>query len=202
MKCSATRARTFSYSHTHRRTEQNTATVFVLIFPKGCSSTFSIKQKGGQQVGTHFLQDWAEGAEGTRPLGGQSVQEDLCAPLAALLRQDLLVLAQGEHLVVHQVGQHGAHVQLAQDLLPVLLEDPGCPSLPPSGEGPSAGPLLLLLLLLMVLSFLPPHEPAPGAAAKHLQLEERHQNFFHGSVNAGFDGGKAHRSRQGSHHAA
>lgn len=192
----------FLYTHSLTHTQKkSTDPVLVVIFPKGSSSTFSIKQKGGQQVGTHFLQDGAEGAEGTRPLGGQSVQEDLGAPLAALLRQDLLVLAQGEHLEVHQVGQHGAHVQLAQDLLPVLLEDPGLPSLPLPGEGPAAAPLMLLLLL-MLLPLLPPDEPAPGAAAKHLQLEERHQNFFHGSVNAISDVWKAHSSRRGNHHAA
>lgn len=133
----------------------------------GC--TFSVQQKGGEQVGAHLFQNGAEGAESSRPLGGQTVQEYLRPLLAALLSQDVLVLPQRENLVVHQVGQHGADVQLAQHLLPMLFEDPGRPSLPLPGARPLAGPLLLPLLL--------PHKPPLGAAAEHLEAEETHQNL-------------------------
>lgn len=155
--------------------------------------TFSVQQKGGQQVGAHFFQHRTEGAESSWPLGGQTVQEYLRPLLAGLLPQYFLVFPQRENLVVHQVGQHGADVQLAQHLLPMLLEDPRRPSLLLPGARPLAGPLLLPLLL--------PHKPPLRAAAEHLQAEETHQNFYHSSVSAGPEGREAHRSRQGSNHA-
>lgn len=146
-------------------------------------------------MGAHFFQNGTEGAESSRPLRGQTVQEYLRPLLAGLLSQYFLVLPQGENLVVHQVGQHSADVQLAQHLLPMLFEDPRRPSLLLPGARPLAGPLLLLLPLLL------PHKPPLGAAAKHLQAEETHQNLCESSVSAGPEGQEAHSSRQGSNHA-
>ena len=155
--------------------------------------TFSFQQKAGEQVGTHFLQNSAERAECSRPLRGQMVQEYLRPLLAGLMSQYLLVLPQREHLVVDQVGEHGVDVQLVQDLLSVLFEDLICPPLLLPGAWPPASPLLLPLLLL--------HEPLLGATAEHLQAEETHQDFFHGSVNTGPKGGEVHISCQCSDHA-
>lgn len=87
------------------------------------------------------------------------VQEYLCPLLVGLLFQDLLVLPQGENLVIHEVRKHTVDIQLAQDLFSVLLENLSCPSLLP-GAWPPATPLLLSSLLL--------HEPPLGATAKHL----------------------------------
>lgn len=122
------------------------------------------------------------------------VQENLCSSPAGPLAHYLLVLPQGEDLVEDQVGQHGVDVQLAEDLLPVLLEDLGGPPLLPPGAGPPASFLRLLPLLL-------PGEPLLGAAAEHLQVEETHQNFFRGSVNAVPEGEEAHISYQRRDHA-
>lgn len=122
------------------------------------------------------------------------VQEDLRPLPAGLLPQYFLVFPQREDLVVDQVGQHGADVQLAQDLLPMLSEDPGRPPLLLPGAGPLAGPLLLPLLL--------PHEPPLRAAAEHLQAEETRQDFSHSSVSAGPEGREVHPLCQGSDRAA
>ncbi len=116
------------------------------------------------------------------------VQEYLRPFLAGLLSQYFLVLPQRENLIIHQVGEYGVDIQLAQDLLSVLFEDLGRPSLLLPGAWPPARPLLMPLLLL--------HKPLLGATAKHLQVEEAHQNFFHGSVNTVPKGGEAHISRQ------
>lgn len=121
------------------------------------------------------------------------IQEYLCPFLAGLLSQYFLVLPQREDLIIHQVGKYSADIQLTQDLLSVLFEDLSCPSLLLPGAWPPARPLLLPLLL--------PHKPLLCAAAKHLQVEETHQNFFDGSVNTAPKGGEVHISCQGSNHA-
>lgn len=121
------------------------------------------------------------------------VQKYLRLLPAGVLSQYFLVLPQGEHLIIHQVGEHDADIQLTQDLLSVLFEDLSSPSLPLPGAWPPANTLLLPLL--------PPHEPPLCATAKHLQVEETLQNFFNGSVNTGLKGEEVHISCQESNHA-
>ncbi|TNN87098.1 hypothetical protein EYF80_002853 [Liparis tanakae] len=111
------------------------------------------------------------------------VQEYLRPFLAGLVSQYLLILPQCENLIIHQVGKHGADVQLAQDLLAVPFEDLGRPSLLLPGARPPARPVLVPLLLL--------HEPLLRAAAKHLRVEGTHQSLFHDSVNAVPEGEEA-----------
>lgn len=116
------------------------------------------------------------------------VQEYLRTFLAGVLCQYFLILSKRENLIIHQVGKYNTDVQFSQNLLSVVFEDLSSPSLLFPGAWPLARPLLLPLLL--------PHKPLLCAAAKHLQVEETHQNFCHGSVIAGPKGEEVHISSQ------
>lgn len=94
--------------------------------------TLVIKEKGGEQVRAEFLQMSAEGTESTRTFGEELQEKALHSLRVAGLREDLSVLFEGEHTVVHQVGKHPGQVEVLQQLLfvpPQYLCEPLTPLL-------------------------------------------------------------------------